>query len=238
MYFLFSGEGPTDLGSSASPGLIAEGDDFLYGPMAILADQIVFNCHSYSLLETRWYGYVSEGGISQKASEIKAVKKALGLPGVDRPKETRYYFNTARILSRIAKEKQTATEDEVVAILFRDSDGTASAGRGLWEDKLKSMSDGFLQEGFERGVPMIPKPKSEAWLICGLKAVPYEGCEVLEARSGNDDSPHSLKKELLEILPEIVTRADLVDVVKDRIDFTRLEMPSFRAFQRRLEQVC
>ena len=85
---------------------------------------------------------------------------------------------------------------------------------------------------------MIPKPQSEAWLICGLKAAPYEACESLESRSGNDDSPHSLKKELQEILPDTVTRTVLVDVVRDRIDFTRLEMPSFRAFQTRLEQVC
>ncbi len=56
----------------------------------------------------------------------------------------------------------------VIAVLFRDSDGTASSGRGLWEDKRKSIEDGFGEAGFDYGVPMIPKPKSEAWLLCAF----------------------------------------------------------------------
>ena len=47
---------------------------------------------------------------------------------------------------------------------------------------------------------MIPKPKSEAWLICALKRDPYQVCERLEARSGNDQSPNSLKRELEQLL--------------------------------------
>ena len=43
------------------------------------------------------------------------------------------------------------------------------------------MLDGFAEENFSRGVPMIPKPKSEAWIICALRSNPYEGCESLES---------------------------------------------------------
>ena len=95
-------------------------------------------------------------------SALKAAKKQLGLPGKKRGKETRYFFNNARVLAKIATEKEQEKLDDVVAILFRDSDGTASAGRGLWEDKRKSMLDGFAEENHTRGVPMIPRPKSEA----------------------------------------------------------------------------
>src|SRR5208282_954653 len=107
-------------------------------------------------------GYVSESHLSHEAIELKAAKKSLGLPGKKRAKETRYFFNNARVLSRIAQEQEIQRNDEVVAVLFRDSDGTASAGRGLWEQKRQTMLDGFEEEEFSRGVPMIPKPKSEA----------------------------------------------------------------------------
>jgi hypothetical protein len=127
----------------------------------------------------------------------------------------------------------------VVAILFRDSDGTASAGRGLWAEKRQSMLDGFAQEGFLRGVPMIPKPKSEAWLLCALRANPYQGCESLEDRSGNDDSPNSLKRELKEIMGEELPVTEILcGLIEDgKIDVDRIAMPSFGAFRSRLEEV-
>jgi len=142
-----------------------------------------------------------------------------------------------RILSRIAKEQASARNDDVVAVLFRDADGTASAGRGLWEDKWQSMLAGFDEEGFDRGVPMIPKPKSEAWLICALKERPYQHCNDLEDRSGNDKSPKSLKKELAKLLGEKVTPELLCDKVRTRVDMNRITMPSFQAFRTRLEAV-
>ena len=98
------------------------------------------------------------------------------------------------------------------------------------------MLDGFAEENHTRGVPMIPRPKSEAWLLCALRANPYQGCEALEGRSGNDNSPYDLKSELKEILGE---RASLICemIESGEIDFDRIEMPSFRAFRARLEEV-
>jgi hypothetical protein len=169
---------------------------------------------------------------------LKAVRKTLALPGAKMPKETHYFFNTARLLARFAREKGEERNDDVVAVLFRDSDGTAPAGRGLWQDKRKSMLDGFAEEGFARGVPMIPKPKSEAWIICALKADPYVGCDPLEDRSGNDRSPESLKEELERLLGEPATRELLLSKIEDgSIDCHRIAMPSFSSFRERLEKV-
>jgi hypothetical protein len=169
---------------------------------------------------------------------LKAVKKALRLPGKKQTKETRYFFNTARLLARIAREQEHERADEVVAVLFRDSDGTASAGRGLREDKRTSMLDGFAEEGFPRGVPMIPKPKSEAWVLCALKRHPYRDCRALEERSGNDASPNALKKELVAILDGEDMRETLCEMLVERkIDINRIKMPSFDAFRSRLEEV-
>ena len=238
MYFLFSGEGATDLGESVPGAEIAEGDHFRHGPMAVMVDQIVENRQGYSPLETGHRGYVSEHELTGRASEFKAVKKSVRLPGPKQPKETRYFFNNARALARIAKAKATLMRDEIVAILFRDSDGTASAGRGLWQEKRQSMLDGFAEEGFAKGVPMIPKPKSEAWLICALKTNAYQACEALEGRSGNDNSPNSLKSELERLLRATPSREGLCDLVrKKEIDVERLQMPSFDAFRARLEEV-
>ena len=154
------------------------------------------------------------------------------------PVETRYYFANARMFARIAMEQQTRLKDTVIAILFRDSDGTASAGRGLWEDKRRSLANGFEAEGFQCGVPMIPKPKSEAWMICAVKATPYLACAELERRSGNDKSPKSLKKELANLLKESPTRVLLNRLVTDRrIDVLQIDMPSLNAFRKRLGEV-
>ena len=175
MYFLFSGEGPTDLGLGTGAATICEGDEFEHGPMAIIVDQMVEERQGYSLLGVSTCGIISERSLAERARQLKAVKKSLRLPGSKQPKETRYFFNNAHILAQCAHEKQAKLADEVVAILFRDSDGTASAGRGLWEDKRRSMIHGFDEEGFARGVPMIPNPKSEAWVLCGLTGNPNHG---------------------------------------------------------------
>jgi hypothetical protein len=100
------------------------------------------------------------------------------------------------------------------------------------------MLNGFDEEGFSRGVPMIPKPKSEAWLICALKSNPYQGCDALEDRSGSDRSPKSLKKELENLLGKQPTRDLLCDKIRTMaVDIDKIKMPSFNAFRERLEKV-
>ena len=237
MFFLLSGEGPTDIGSGRTTEGICEGDNFVVGPMAIIVEQIVKPCLKYSILDGAC-GFVSKHHLSQRAAELKIAKKKLRLPGKKQVKETRYFFNNARVLSRIAMDIQVDRKGKVVAVLFRDSDETASAASSLWEDKRKSMLDGFTEEGFLNGVPMIPKPKSEAWLICALKKHSYQGCEALEKRSGNDKSPNSLKGELKKLLDEDITPELLCEKVRGKVvDIDRIKMPSFKAFRDRLEQV-
>jgi len=237
MYFLFSGEGATDIGACADSTATCEGNDYQHGPMTVIVDQIVQSRHHYSLLGAGCCGFVTRGTLADRASELKAAKKAIRLPGKKRAKETRYFFNNARVLARIAKEREGERKDDVVAVLFRDAD-TATAGRGPWPEKRQSMLDGFLEEGFARGVPMIPKPTSEAWLLCALRKNPYQGCAALEDRSSNPRSPHSLKGELGKRLGHPPTREELCELVANgRIDHRSIDMPSFNAFRERLEAV-
>jgi hypothetical protein len=237
MFFLLSGEGITDLGIGKRGVAVSEGEDFVVGPMTVIVDQIVEKRLGYSICEVGCFGYVSEDYVANKAGELKAAKKKIRLPGKKQAKETRYFFNNARLLSRIAKEQERQRKDDVVAVLFRDSDGTVSSGHGLWDEKRQSMIDGFEEEEFSRGVPMIPKPKSEAWLICALKKNAYQNCQTLEDRSGNDKSPKSLKKELEAILSEEITVRLLCEKVLKSVNIDKIKMPSFKAFRDRLEQV-
>jgi hypothetical protein len=237
MFFLLSGEGVADMGGGQENVVVCEGGNFQVGPMAILVDLAVEPLIGFSFLNVGCCGYVSEARVGKRAGRLKAVKKELSLPGKKKPKETRFFFNNARILSRIAKEQEQQREDDVVAVLFRDADGTASARRGQWEEKRQSMLDGFAEEKFFKGVPMVPKPKSEAWLICALKESPYQNCQDLEERSGNDHSPNSLKNELAKILGEEVTPGLLCEKVRNNVHIDRIEMESFDAFRGRLEEV-
>lgn len=237
MYFLFSGEGPTDLGLCAHEADSCEGSEYLHGPMTVMVDHIVQHRHDYSLLESGHFGFVSRQLLVKRASELKAAKKSLRLPGKKRVKETRYFFTNARVVASIANEREVELKDDVVAVLFRDAD-TATAGRGDWDEKHRSMLDGFAEAGFQRGVPMIPKPTSEAWLVCALKKNPYQGCEALEDRPGGGASRQSLKRELERLFGHVPVREELCEAVAQRkIDVKRLSTPSFTAFRTRLEEV-
>ena len=241
MYFLFSGEGPTDLGAGSFGSEIHEhlAGDFKPGPLALLVDQTVEDIQRFSPLETRHCGFVSESSLSDRKQELNPLKKSVVLRGTKRPKETIYFYNSARELARIAREKSRSLQQEaVVTILFRDADGTASASRGNWSDKHQSMLRGFAAENWSDGVPMVANPKSEAWLLCALRERPYQNCDKLEQGSGNDRSPNALKLLLEKLMGGPVSCERLCELVINRtIDHEKIDMPSFNAFRGNLHRV-
>jgi hypothetical protein len=103
---------------------------------------------------------------------------------------------------------------------------------------MRSILTGFEAEKISTGVPMIPKPKSEAWILCALRNK-YQYCAKLENESGNDDSPNSLKQQLEDHLGESGSRILLNDKIDDgEIDIDRItDMPSINAFKDRLNKV-
>lgn len=238
MYLLLSGEGPTDLGRGTGRGRISEGGAFQPGPLALIADQVLEALGTSMRLEQGRAGFVTKQTLETRARQLRPLKKSPRLPGKKRGKETAYFFRNARALAAIANEKSRQVGSPVIAILFRDSDGTASAGRGVWDQKRQSMLDGFEAEQCSTGVPMLPKPKSEAWLICSLRHGNRRSCEDLEEWSGNDASPNSLKAELCRIVGEPTTREKLCELVESgRIQAARIRMPSFDRFRDRLSEV-
>jgi len=226
VHLVLSGEGNSDLGLFCQYG-----NEFIAGSMYFIIDKMIEKKHDFSY-------YACKDELITFIPKVELTKLTKRLPpytGKKGLKGTAYFINNAIALAKIAKKKSNELDDEVIAILFRDSDGTSSTIKGLWEDKIKSIENGFKIEKFANGVAMIPKPKSEAWLICALKDKPYQQCEKLEARSGNDDSPHNLKDELKSFGIELETINEMIQ--DGRIDIDKIDMPSFRYFSNRLEEL-
>ncbi|MFS2224644.1 hypothetical protein [Pantoea sp. B65] len=121
----------------------------------------------------------------------------MSLTGKNRPGvETGLFYRNALMLGKKTKQLAEEFDDRVIAVLFRDCDGTRSEPARLWQDKVNSIRQGFRDAGLGRcGVAMVPKPKSEAWMLCVLRDN-YQQCARLENLSGNDDSPDSAKAQL------------------------------------------
>jgi len=230
VHLVLSGEGNSDLGLFCSYE-----HEFIAGSMYYVVDKIIEEKLSYSFYETcpASITFIPKKKLGEITKELKKGKK-LKIPhtGKKSKKETAYFLVNAITLAYIAKEKSEELADEVIAVLFRDSDGTCSTSKGMWEDKVISIENGFKIENFTKGIAMVPKPKSEAWLLCALKKTPYVNCNILENRSGNDSSPNSLKNEL-EILG--IDNSQINKMIKDgSIDITKIDMSSFKAFYTKL----
>lgn len=236
MRVLLSGEGPTDLGCCKNGQGICEGEDFRFGPMTVLLAQAAEKRLGYDfLINPDGLIYVSETEISAWAKQ---------LPGRLRPTrgkrhgvETGYFFSSAMALGKEANTLSEQEHEPVLAVLFRDSDGTRSSPKTLWADKLQSMRDGFAFVECRTGVPMVPKPKSEAWLLCAAQPG-LENCEPLEHVSGNDASPNSAKAQLEAVFGDHKGGEALCDwLIAHPADLGRLlTLPSFRAFREDLDR--
>jgi len=235
---LLSGEGSSDIGKCSIPINFCDTSLFVPGPMAFFVDQLFESKLNYSLLDMGGIRFISEHGLSLIAKKTLVNRKRPRLPRKNKQKETLYFEKNARALAIKAKALSTECKDEVVSVLFRDADGTASTIRGLYEAKRESMFRGFEMEAYSLGIPMIPKPKSEAWLLCALKSDPYHHCAVLENESGNDNSPKALKKQLEQALGHHADSNELADLVKNRsINIAKIDMPSLNDFKTSLFDV-
>ena len=228
MHLVLSGEGKTDIGLFSY-----ENGEFIPAPMYYIIDKIIEKKLDYTIYD------ITPSGITfiPKDELTKICKSFKSFTGKKQGQETAYFYKNALGLSRIAKEKcEEKGDNEVIAVLFRDCDGTGTSSSTLWNDKIKSMETAFAQEEIN-GIPMIPNPKSEAWLICALKNNSYQHCEQLEKRSGNDDSPNNLKDELKAILVTIGKEYNNINemIKNEEIDIYKIKMPSFDYFLKKLE---
>lgn len=240
MIVVLSGEGPSDLGQCANAQGLCRVPEFVHGPMTILVNQIIESKFDYSPLEVApgCYCYVSEERLRELAAQRKRAGNRVVLTGKKTGQETGYFYINAWMLGEEALRLQDEEKDQAIAVLFRDADGTRSSPEAHWENKLASMSEGFNRSGLGvRGVPMLPKPKSEAWLLCAARPQAYMDCARLEERSGNDRSQNPLKDELSAILQGDTSARRQVEWLND-YGFNHVlvanQMKSFAAFSKRL----
>jgi hypothetical protein len=228
MFLILSGEGSTDIGLSNSE----------IGPMTKLIDIFIENRIHYSLIDAGLYTIFHKSQLRDKAkNDIKSLSQI----GKKRGQETGEFYKNARALAMLAREKaQEIGEDTpLILVLFKDVDGSNSDNpRKLRENKRESILDGFTREGITTGVPMIPAPKSEAWILCALQNN-YQHCANLEDESGNDNSPNPLKKQLAEHLGKPGSRELLNSKIDDgEIDIDKItDMSSLTLFKDRLNEV-
>jgi hypothetical protein len=220
MHLVLSGEGASDVGI----------DRENIGPITKLIDRAIERRLGYSLFEYQALTLFSKAELAARAKQMKARSRK----GKKQLSETRYFYNNARALALLAGDLK---EEDLVVILFRDGDGTVASDRQEWAQKFQSMLDGFAVEELTTGVPILPKPKSEAFWLCALRNG-YRDCQQLEDESGNDASPNSLKSQIEAFLGEPATRELLNDKIDDgEIDLDRIEMNSINVFKKRLDEV-
>lgn len=236
MRLVLSGEGKKDMGQLDPT---TEGLTFRPGPMAWMVDKLMESELGFSLLDAHATGADCVRLITKAELKQKSPKKPTLLAGTKSGKGASHFRRNAQVLGILAMEEAEVTSDTVIAVLFRDTDGTRSAPRDLWEAKWESIQKGFKLSHFTLGVAMLPRPKSEAWLLCGLKETTYQNCDVLEETPGNDASPNSLKIQLDRLLGHEASAEEQADwVASGRIDVGRIVMPSFQRFRENLELAC
>ena len=150
-----------------------------------------------------------------------------------------YKERAARALALIAKSKK-AEFGEVGAVYFSDLDYTRSEVSNshlYYEYVVKAVEKGFANaDGYKLGIPMIPRVRSESWLLCRYQDAPYQDCTSYEEMPVNDRSYSSGKTALAKYfrcsIDEIYSHIDF-----DDIDWERVKAPSFLFFRRRFRHV-
>lgn len=238
MRLLVSGEGPSDMGAcNNAQGKCSDGD-FSPGPMTIWLQRLWTALLNYDLLSIpEAVIFVSETALDQASKQGGG--RMQRLRGKSKAAETGLHYGNAKQLGLMAKALETPDGPPLMAVLFRDTDGTRSAPGQLWQTKWQSMLDGFSAAEFDFGVPMVPKPKSEAWLLCASRQG-HHSHAALEDISGNDNAPNSAKRQLDQALDGYQSAADLAQWCEDHPpDWHRLNtMPSFKAFFDRFHTVA
>jgi len=211
--------------------------EFVPGPMAWVVDKVLERHHTqYSLLEIHAAGGDCVMHVHETELAARGKRGSPLFPGVKFGKGTAFFTRNAQVLGLWAQQAAAKDGQPVLAVLFRDGDGVRATPTGQWQDKVDSMHRGFAMVACDTGVPMVPRPKSEAWLLCALRPPGYVNCAPLEDASGNDTSPNSLKRQLAALRdgedPSAEQQAEWVKT--GAVDPLHIDMPSFNAFKQAL----
>ena len=224
---LVSGEGPTDIGKSqyGSPNVCCWGE-WEPGPMACFVDKIL-QANGINSFEYAAMWFVPETVLSEISKEIGHMI----LRSSNSSSRSAGFRKNAFALLSLAYVISQNENCDVLPILFRDAD------QRNWEEMRWQIAHCADKTDNIYVCPMIPNPKSEAWLLCALKHN-YTSCEKLEDEiSGNDKSPNSAKKQLEECLKDYDSH-NLNELIENgTIDPLRITMPSMTNFIEDLSKI-
>ena len=232
---LVTGEGGSDMGGSNNSHSISSGASYNLGPMALLAVRLLqkiipdWNEDNIDFQSpNNWMTCISGNELARQAKGVRKHR-----PSTKLKKGFVEHANRATTMAGYAKDN-----GHQLAFYFHDTD------KCDFDDLHQSIMLGFNGIEGVHGIPMIPKPTSEAWLICSQKQDPYAHCTALEIElSGNDaaSDENAPKKVLARLLGQEATTEQQYEMVAG-IDITRIDMPSYNQFKTDLttaiEGVC
>lgn len=209
------------------------------GPTDVCGNDALLTTAIKSLL-VKWYAeQVKFHPVSRKelsnASKNMMPKRGAYVRGSKRPcPETKSVVAFACCLAKRA----LSYSSDCGAIYFKDMDFSSNENKEkYYEALIAAMHLGFDSAEFRKGVPMIPKTRSESWMLCVVdKNATRES--YYENLPGSDKSPNSGKKILAAKLgcSEKENYAKLSDRIEN-YDWDNLSAPSFVFFKNRLHVV-
>ena len=228
MKCLLLGEGPSDIGVNDD----FQEPRFQKGPMTLVID---FLAAKKGVRRTD-YGLLSRGDVSRG---IKNQRRGVSARPKEVDPELRTVYQSAWYIGKMAVD-----EKRDVCVYFHDADRTNSEPHYQAQRLESAMGVGFALSGFQSGVPMIPVPRSEAWLLAyfqkGLaQQTAYNKSGRFEKLPANDNSPKSAKKLLQKAVGAQTEEETYPKVMEEfgNIDWTRVDMPSYNHFRECLESV-
>ncbi len=125
------------------------------------------------------------------------------------------------------------------AIYFKDMDFSSNENRDkYYEALISAMHSGFDNADFRKDVPMVPKTRSESWMLCIVDKNAARK-SYYENLPGSDNSPNSGKKVLADALgcSEKENYTKLSGKIEN-YDWDILSAPSFVFFKNRLHVIA
>lgn len=229
--FILCGEGPTDLYYNEI--------DQTQSPLKDGVDQLLdFFWDERNYLQ---FKQVTRAEISQ-TDKGKPEKKTAVVRGLkNKFPNHRFIASSAKCLAQkaevIALENNEPHKWGVV--FFHDLDANTKASiEETYSDYMKAMNDGFNSVSFPHGVPMIPKTRSESWLLCLLAPDGGASAKYFETLPMSDKSPNAGKKVLATQLKVSESESySIIERKRDNFNWTTLQAPSFLQFSDRLKIV-
>ncbi|MFH0825241.1 MAG: hypothetical protein V2B18_21020 [Pseudomonadota bacterium] len=162
---ILSGEGNSDFGE-----LDHLTKEFTPGPIALLTENILAWHHKVDVS----FKFRTRAELKRYPMTLKGKKKKTGIA------TGRGHSDLAYKLACVAKENRCD-----VAILMRD------ARKSEYDTVYQEIKDGFSAAKFDSGIPAVPVPESEAWIV---------SCIVPERSHRVEDCSRDMKVILEELL--------------------------------------